>query len=126
MALACKREGCKCSHTDCDNGYIFTTYVTKTENKARNGEKIVVETEYEGVLFCPQCDPQRAHIQSTSSSSEEMARRLACEEGIFAGISSGGGMAVALRIALEVENATIVSIVCDRGDRYLSTGVFPA
>ena len=57
---------------------------------------------------------------------EEMTRRLARVEGIFAGISSGGAMAVALRIAQEVENATIVSIVCDRGDRYLSTGVFPA
>lgn len=57
---------------------------------------------------------------------EEMARRLAREEGIFAGISSGGAMVVALRIASQVENAVIVSIVCDRGDRYLSTGVFPA
>jgi cysteine synthase B len=57
---------------------------------------------------------------------EEMARRLAREEGIFAGISSGGSMVVALRIAEQVENAVIVSIVCDRGDRYLSTGVFPA
>ena len=57
---------------------------------------------------------------------EDMARRLAREEGIFAGISSGGGMAVALRIASQVENAVIVSIVCDRGDRSLSTGVFPA
>ena len=57
---------------------------------------------------------------------EEMARRLAREEGIFAGISSGGGMVVALRIAEQLENAVIVSIVCDRGDRYLSTGVFPA
>ena len=57
---------------------------------------------------------------------EEMTRRLAREEGIFAGISSGGALAVALRVASEVENATIVSIVCDRGDRYLSTGVFPA
>ena len=56
---------------------------------------------------------------------EEMTRRLACEEGIFAGISSGGALAVALRLACEVENATIVTIVCDRGDRYLSTGVFP-
>lgn len=56
---------------------------------------------------------------------EEMTRRLACEEGIFAGISSGGAMHVALRIAEQVENAVIVSIVCDRGDRYLSTGVFP-
>ena len=57
---------------------------------------------------------------------EEMTRRLAREEGIFAGISSGGALVVALRLAREVENATIVTIVCDRGDRYLSTGVFPA
>ena len=57
---------------------------------------------------------------------EEMVRRLAREEGIFAGISSGGSLVVALRIATQVENAVIVSIVCDRGDRYLSTGVFPA
>ncbi|KFB68248.1 cysteine synthase CysM [Candidatus Accumulibacter vicinus] len=57
---------------------------------------------------------------------EEMTRRLAREEGIFAGISSGGALVVALRVASEVENAMIVSIVCDRGDRYLSTGVFPA
>lgn len=57
---------------------------------------------------------------------EEITRRLAREEGIFAGISSGGALAVALRLARQVENAVIVSIVCDRGDRYLSTGVFPA
>jgi len=62
----------------------------------------------------------------SQADAEEMARRLAREEGIFAGISSGGGVAVALRIAAEVENAVIVTIVCDRGDRYLSTGVFPA
>jgi len=59
------------------------------------------------------------------SSAETMTRRLAAEEGIFCGISSGGAMAVALRLAAELENAVIVSIVCDRGDRYLSTGVFP-
>ena len=57
---------------------------------------------------------------------EEMTRRLAREEGIFCGISSGGALEVALRISQRVENATIVFIVCDRGDRYLSTGVFPA
>jgi cysteine synthase B len=57
---------------------------------------------------------------------EEMTRRLAREEGIFCGISSGGALAVALRISQRVENATIAFIVCDRGDRYLSTGVFPA
>jgi S-sulfo-L-cysteine synthase (O-acetyl-L-serine-dependent) len=57
---------------------------------------------------------------------EEMARRMAREEGIFAGISAAGACWVALQLAKEVENATIVFIVCDRGDRYLSTGVFPA
>ncbi|MBL8484071.1 MAG: cysteine synthase CysM [Rhodocyclaceae bacterium] len=62
----------------------------------------------------------------SQADAEEMTRRLAREEGIFAGISSGGAMAVALRLAARVENAVIVSIVCDRGDRYLSTGVFPA
>ena len=56
---------------------------------------------------------------------EEMTRRLAKEEGIFAGVSSGGALCVAVRVAAEVKNAVIVSIVCDRGDRYLSTGVFP-
>ncbi len=62
----------------------------------------------------------------TQADAEEMTRRLAREEGIFAGISSGGAMHVALRVAAQVSNAVIVSIVCDRGDRYLSTGVFPA
>ncbi len=57
---------------------------------------------------------------------EELTRRLAREEGIFCGISSGGALSVALRISQQVQNATIVFIVCDRGDRYLSTGVFPA
>jgi cysteine synthase B len=57
---------------------------------------------------------------------EEMTRRLAREEGIFCGISSGGALSVALRVSQQVQNATIVFIVCDRGDRYLSTGVFPA
>jgi cysteine synthase B len=61
----------------------------------------------------------------SQADAEEMTRRLAREEGIFSGISSGGAMAVALRISQQVENATIVFIVCDRGDRYLSTGVFP-
>ncbi|MDA8225137.1 MAG: cysteine synthase CysM [Betaproteobacteria bacterium] len=62
----------------------------------------------------------------SQQAAEDMARRLAREEGIFAGISSGGALAAALALAAEVEDATIVSIVCDRGDRYLSTGVFPA
>lgn len=62
----------------------------------------------------------------TQSAAEVMARRLAVEEGIFCGISAAGACEVALRISETVENATIVFIVCDRGDRYLSTGVFPA
>jgi cysteine synthase B len=62
----------------------------------------------------------------SQADAEEMARRLAAQEGIFCGISAGGALVVALRIARQVENATIVFIVCDRGDRYLSTGVFPA
>ena len=65
-------------------------------------------------------------ISVAQADAEDMARRLAREEGIFAGISSGGACWVALQIAQQVENATIVFIVCDRGDRYLSTGVFPA
>ena len=60
----------------------------------------------------------------TQAEAETTVRRLAREEGIFAGVSSGGACAIALRIAREVENATIAFIVCDRGDRYLSTGVF--
>jgi len=61
----------------------------------------------------------------SQADAEDMARRLAKEEGIFGGISAGGAAAVALRISKELENAVIVTIVCDRGDRYLSTGVFP-
>ena len=62
----------------------------------------------------------------TQDEAEVMTRRLAAEEGIFSGISSGGAVAAALRLSQEVENAVIVAIVCDRGDRYLSTGVFPS
>ena len=60
----------------------------------------------------------------SQSESEEMMRRLAKEEGLFAGVSSGGAVAAALKLSAELENATIVAIICDRGDRYLSTGVF--
>ncbi|MDY0746113.1 cysteine synthase CysM [Paucibacter sp. R3-3] len=62
----------------------------------------------------------------TQSDAEDMARRLAREEGLFGGISAAGACWVALQLAKTVENATIVFVVCDRGDRYLSTGVFPA
>ncbi len=62
----------------------------------------------------------------SQAEAEDMVRRMAREEGIFAGISAAGACWVALQIARQVENATIVFVVCDRGDRYLSTGVFPA
>ena len=62
----------------------------------------------------------------SQSAAERMARRMAIEEGIFCGMSAAGACEVALRISATVENATIVFIVCDRGDRYLSTGLFPA
>ncbi len=62
----------------------------------------------------------------SQSAAEQMARRMAIEEGIFCGMSAAGACEVALRISSTVENATIVFIVCDRGDRYLSTGLFPA
>jgi cysteine synthase B len=65
-------------------------------------------------------------IDISQQQAEEMTRRLAAEEGIFAGISSGGAIAAAIQLAQTVENAVITVIVCDRGDRYLSTGVFPA
>ncbi|RPI47536.1 MAG: cysteine synthase CysM [Betaproteobacteria bacterium] len=64
-------------------------------------------------------------IEVSQADAEETTRRLAREEGIFAGISSGGAMWVALQVASRVRDAVIVTIVCDRGDRYLSTGVFP-
>lgn len=69
------------------------------------------------------CVDQLEYVSQADA--EAMTRRLAAEEGLFAGISSGGAMQVALRIAATCENAVIVSVVCDRGDRYLSTGVFP-
>jgi cysteine synthase B len=71
-----------------------------------------------------------AHVDElvlvSQADAEDMARRLAREEGLFCGISAAGACRVALQIAQQVDNATIVFIVCDRGDRYLSTGVFPA
>ena len=65
-------------------------------------------------------------IDVTQEEAEDTTRALAAREGIFAGVSSGGAVAAALRLSQQVENATIVAIICDRGDRYLSTGVFPA
>ncbi|HSH30374.1 MAG TPA: cysteine synthase CysM, partial [Thiohalobacter sp.] len=73
-------------------------------------------------------DPARVDriIDIEQASAEETTRALAAHEGIFCGISSGGAVAAALELSGQVENAVIVSIICDRGDRYLSTGVFPA
>ena len=62
----------------------------------------------------------------SQAEAEHVMRRLAREEGIFCGVSSGGSVAGMLRLSQQVENAVMVAIICDRGDRYLSTGVFPA
>lgn len=72
-------------------------------------------------------DPSRVDriIEVDQQSAEQTTRELAAREGIFAGVSSGGAVYAALQLAKEVENAVIVAIICDRGDRYLSTGVFP-
>jgi S-sulfo-L-cysteine synthase (O-acetyl-L-serine-dependent) len=72
-------------------------------------------------------EPERVDqvIDVSEKQAEETMRRMAREEGIFCGVSSGGAMAAALALSEEVENAVIVTIVCDRGDRYISTGVFP-
>ena len=73
-------------------------------------------------------DPKRVDrvLEVTQPEAEDTMRRLAREEGIFCGVSSGGAVSAALRLSAEVSNAVIVVITCDRGDRYLSTGVFPA
>jgi len=65
-------------------------------------------------------------LDISQQEAETMMRRLAAEEGIFAGVSSGGSVAAALKVAAEVEDGLVVAIVCDRGDRYISTGVYPA
>ncbi|NNM63153.1 MAG: cysteine synthase CysM [Burkholderiales bacterium] len=80
--------------------------------------------EYLPKIYEPQRVDRLEYV--SQSAAENMARKLAREEGLFCGISAAGACEVALRIAREVDNATIVFIVCDRGDRYLSTGVFPA
>src|SRR5258705_1592535 len=74
------------------------------------------------------CDWSRVDrvIEIAQADAEDMTRRLSREEGIFAGVSSGGAMWSALQISAEVRDAMIVTIICDRGDRYLSTGIFPA
>ena len=71
-------------------------------------------------------DSRHLIIEVSQEDAEQTTRALGAQEGIFAGISSGGAVSAALRLSREVENAVIAVIICDRGDRYLSTGVFPA
>ncbi len=80
--------------------------------------------EYLPKIYDPSVVDELVYV--SQSDAEDMCRRLAREEGIFGGISAAGACHVALQIAQQVENATIAFVVCDRGDRYLSTGVFPA
>lgn len=80
--------------------------------------------EYLPRIYDPSAVDELVYVSQDDA--EDMCRRLAREEGIFAGISAAGALWVALQVAQQVENATIVFVVCDRGDRYLSTGVFPA
>jgi cysteine synthase B len=80
--------------------------------------------EYIPEIFDPDLVDQEMDV--TQEAAEETTRRLAVEEGIFAGVSSGGAVSAALRLSRSLEDAVIVVIICDRGDRYLSTGVFPA
>ncbi|MFD2451400.1 cysteine synthase CysM [Ideonella paludis] len=75
-------------------------------------------------IFDPKAVDELVYV--SQSDAEDMARRLAAEEGLFVGISAAGACWAALQVAKTVSNATIVFVVCDRGDRYLSTGVFPA
>ncbi len=80
--------------------------------------------EYLPKIYDPSAVDELIYV--SQSDAEDMARRMAREEGIFGGISAAGALCVALQVAQRAENATIVFVVCDRGDRYLSTGVFPA
>jgi cysteine synthase B len=80
--------------------------------------------EYLPKIYDPKAVDEMIYV--SQSDAEDMARRMAREEGIFGGISAAGALWTALQVSRQVENATIVFVVCDRGDRYLSTGVFPA
>jgi cysteine synthase B len=121
-------------------GTTGTIMGTSRYLKERNSEIQIVgvqpdgESSIPGIRKWPQAylpgifQPQRVDriMEVSAEEAEVTTRALGTEEGIFAGPSSGGAMAAALKLSAEVENAVIVSIVCDRGDRYLSTGIFPA
>ncbi len=108
--------------------------------KEQNGEIQIIGVQPDGdssipgirkwpQTYTPQIfEPQRVDkiIEVSAEEAETTTRALGAEEGVFAGPSSGGALAAALKLSAELENAVIVSIVCDRGDRYLSTGIFPA
>ena len=95
--------------------YMGTRFIPTAESMAPAGYKnMVVDSTVDDLIYVSQKD------------AEDMARKLAREEGIFGGISAAGACWVALQVAQRVSDATIVFVVCDRGDRYLSTGVFPA
>ena len=135
-----EQTGGRITHFVSSMGTTGTIMGTSRFLKARNPDICIVGCEPEegssipGIRKWPEAylpkifeRPRVDRFERVSQAdAEEMTRRLAREEGIFAGISSGGSMHVALRVAAELENAVIVSIVCDRGDRYRSTGVFPA
>jgi cysteine synthase B len=135
-----EQTGGRVSHFVSSMGTTGTIMGTSRFLKEKNPEVQIVGCEPEegsqipGIRKWPEAylpkifeRPRVDRVERVSQAeAEEMTRRLAREEGIFAGISSGGSMHVALRLAGGLENAVIVSIVCDRGDRYLSTGVFPA
>ncbi len=107
--------------------------------KQQNGEIQIVgvqpdgESSIPGIRKWPQAylpqifEPDRVDriMEVSADEAEATTRALAAEEGVFSGPSSGGALAAALKLSAELEDAVIVSIVCDRGDRYLSTGIFP-
>ena len=105
------------------NQHIEIVGVQPTEGSQIPGIRRWPE-EYLPKIYHPE-DVDRI-IDVSQQEAENTVRELAAKEGIFAGISSGGAVAAALNLSAQVENATIVVIICDRGDRYLSTGVFPA
>ena len=94
----------------------------------RDGSQIPGIRKWPAAYLPSICDWSRVDqvVEIAQRDAEELARRLAAEEGIFGGISSGGALWAALHVSREVRDAVIVTIICDRGDRYLSTGVFPA